>query len=78
VDRKRLDWEQPMVSVLPDFRLHDAYAGTWVNARDLLTHRAGFPAFFGDLFDHLGYGSANVLRRIRYLKPATSLRDRAA
>lgn len=78
VDRKRLGWEQPMVSVLPDFRLHDAYAGTWVNARDLLTHRAGFPAFFGDLFDHLGYGDADVLRRIRYVKPATSFRDRAA
>jgi hypothetical protein len=42
-----------MVSVLPDFRLHDAYAGTCVYARDLLTHRAGFLAFFGDLFDHL-------------------------
>jgi flagellar capping protein FliD len=42
-----------MVSVLPAFRLHDAYAGQWVNARDLLSHRAGFPAFFGDLFDQL-------------------------
>jgi CubicO group peptidase (beta-lactamase class C family) len=78
VDRKRLGWEQPMVSVLPGFRLADGYAGTWVNARDLLTHRAGFPAFFGDLFDHLGYDRADVLRRIRYVKPATSFRDRAA
>ena len=78
VDRKKLGWEQPMVSVLPDFRLHDAYAGQWVNARDLLTHRAGFPAFFGDLFDHLGYDRADVLRRIRYVKPASSFRDRPA
>nr|WP_286194863.1 serine hydrolase [Synechococcus sp. CCY 0621] len=78
VDRRKLDWEQPMVSLLPDFRLHDAYAGRWVNARDLLTHRAGFPAFFGDLFDHLGYGDADVLLRIRYVEPATSFRDRPA
>jgi CubicO group peptidase (beta-lactamase class C family) len=78
VDRRRLAWEQPMVSVLPAFRLHDAYAGRWVNARDLLSHRAGFPAFFGDLFDHLGYGRADVLRRIRYVQPATSFRDRPA
>lgn len=78
VDRRTLAWEQPMVSLLPDFRLHDAYAGRWVNARDLLTHRAGFPAFFGDLFDHLGYGDADVLRRIRYVEPATSFRDRPA
>ncbi|MCP9791879.1 serine hydrolase [Vulcanococcus limneticus Candia 3F8] len=78
VDRKKLGWEQPMVSLLPGFRLQDAYAGQWVNARDLLSHRAGFPAFFGDLFDHLGYGDADVLRRIRYVEPATSFRDRPA
>jgi CubicO group peptidase (beta-lactamase class C family) len=78
VDRRRLGWEQPMVAVLPEFRLADAYAGQWVNARDLLTHRAGFPAFFGDLFDHLGYGRGDVLRRIRYVQPASSFRDRAA
>ncbi|MFM7676084.1 MAG: serine hydrolase [Synechococcus sp.] len=78
VDRKKLAWEQPMVAVLPEFRLADAYAGQWVNARDLLTHRAGFPAFFGDLFDQLGYDRADVLRRIRYVKPATSFRDRPA
>jgi CubicO group peptidase (beta-lactamase class C family) len=78
VDRQRLTWEQPMVSLLPDFKLHDAYAGRWVNARDLLVHRAGFPAFFGDLFDHLGYGDADVLRRIRFVEPATSFRDRPA
>jgi CubicO group peptidase (beta-lactamase class C family) len=78
VDRKRLGWEQPMVSVLLDFHLDDAYAGRWVNARDLLTHRAGFPAFFGDLFDHLGYDRADVLHRIRHVKPATSFRDRPA
>ncbi len=78
VDRRKLAWEQPMVSLLPDFRLHDAYAGRWVNARDLLVHRAGFPAFFGDLFDHLGYGGTDVLRRVRYVEPATSFRDRPA
>jgi CubicO group peptidase (beta-lactamase class C family) len=78
VDRKQLRWEQPMVSRLPAFRLADAYAGQWVNARDLLTHRAGFPPFFGDLFDHLGYSSVDVLRRIRYVQPATSFRDRPA
>ncbi len=78
VDRKRLTWEQPMLPLLPGFRLHDAYAGQWVNARDLLSHRAGFPTFFGDLFDHLGYDRADVLRRIRYVKPASSFRDRPA
>jgi len=42
VDRKQLAWEQPMVELLPNVRLQDAYAGQWVNVRDLLSHRAGF------------------------------------
>lgn len=42
VDRRKLGWEQPMLSLLPGFRLHDADAGQWLNARDLLSHRAGF------------------------------------
>jgi CubicO group peptidase (beta-lactamase class C family) len=78
VDRRQLGWDQPMVSLLPGFRLADAYAGRWVNARDLLTHRAGFPAFFGDLFDHLGYDRADVLQRIRHVRPASSFRERPA
>ncbi|MFO8237747.1 MAG: serine hydrolase [Prochlorococcaceae cyanobacterium] len=75
-DRKQLGWDQPMVSLLPEFSLADA--GRWVNARDLLSHRAGFPAFFGDLFDHLGYDRADVLHRIRYVQPASSFRERPA
>lgn len=78
VDRNQLGWDQPLVTVLPEFRLADAYAGRWVNARDLLVHRAGFPAFFGDLFDHLGDDRAEVLHRIRHVQPASSFRERPA
>jgi CubicO group peptidase (beta-lactamase class C family) len=53
--------------VLPEIRLADAYAGRLVTARDLVVHRAGFPAFFGDLFDHLGDDRAEVLHRNRHV-----------
>lgn len=75
VDTDKLKWEQPARKVLPDFKLEDTYATEWVNARDLLTHRAGFPGFFGDLFDRLGHPEGNVLHRIRFVEPAYSFRD---
>lgn len=75
VDGGKLAWDQPASQVLPSFAMHDDYATEWVNMRDFLVHRAGFPAFFGDLFDHLGYSRADIIHRIRFVKPAYSFRD---
>lgn len=75
VDEGKLKWEQPAAEVLPSFTMHEAYATRWVNARDFLVHRAGFPGFFGDLFDHLGYSRPDIIHRIRFVKPGYSFRD---
>ncbi|MBE2180691.1 MAG: serine hydrolase [Chthoniobacterales bacterium] len=75
VDEGKLQWEQPAAEVLPSFAMHEAYATRWVNARDFLVHRAGFPGFFGDLFDHLGYSRPDIIHRIRFVKPGYSFRD---
>lgn len=75
VDEGKLQWDRPAAEVLPGFAMHDAYATQWVNVRDFLVHRAGFPGFFGDLFDHLGYSRPDIIHRIRFVKPAYSFRD---
>lgn len=75
VDEGKLRWEQPASEVLPSFAMHEAYATKWVNVRDFLVHRAGFPGFFGDLFDHLGYSRPDIIHRIRFVKPGYSFRD---
>lgn len=75
VDEGKLRWDQPAAEVLPSFAMHEAYATRWVNARDFLVHRAGFPGFFGDLFDHLGYSRPDIIHRIRFVKPGYSFRD---
>lgn len=75
VDEERLTWDRPASEVLPSFAMHEAYATQWVNIRDFLVHRAGFPLFFGNLFDHLGYSRPDIIHRIRFVQPGYSFRD---
>ena len=59
----------------PQFALKEPYATRYTTSRDLLAHRTGLPSFGGDLLGKLGYSSAEILQRIRYIEPATSFRN---
>ena len=71
VDEGTLGWDRPLHLVL-----QDGYAGDHVTLRDLLSHRAGFPAFQGDIFDKLGYSREEVVRRMQF-QPMEGFRDQA-
>jgi CubicO group peptidase (beta-lactamase class C family) len=64
---------------MPSFQLSDPYATREMTVRDLLCHRSGLPAYGGDLLS-FAYDRprAEILRRLHYLKPATSFRNRYA
>ncbi len=74
VDDKKLSWDDPVVKHLPWFQLSDPYLTREITVRDLLTHRAGL----GNA-DYLWYGQETepreILRRVRLLTPAYSLRS---
>lgn len=74
VDEKKIRWDDPVTKYLPDFQLYDPYVTREVTVRDLLTHRAGL----GNA-DFLWYEQENsrkeILFRLRYLKPQTSMRS---
>lgn len=75
VDEGLLSWDQPVIDVLPQFRLWDQYATVNVTIRDLLTHRTGMPRH-----ELVWYNSKmtrdEMLRRIRYLQPSSDIRAR--
>lgn len=77
VDEGKVDWDDPVIDHLPQMQLHDEYATRHVTPRDFLAHRSGLPAFTGDLLEKQGYDRAEILRRLRYLKPACSFREQA-
>ncbi len=75
VDAGKIAWDQPVSEVLPGFEMATPYTTKWMHSRDLLTHRAGFEGFFGDIFDHLGFERADILPRLRHAEPGYSFRD---
>lgn len=75
VDEGRVEWDQPVIDILPEFRLWDQYATTSLTLRDLLTHRSGMPRH-----EFVWYNSkmtkSEMLKRIRYLQPSYEIRER--
>jgi CubicO group peptidase (beta-lactamase class C family) len=68
-DEGKLDWDAPVRTYLPAFRMHDVVASERMTPRDLVTHRSGLPrhdmVWYGsllsrqELFDHLRYLESN-------------------
>ena len=75
VDEGKLKWDDPATKYLPGFQVFDPLTTREMTVRDLLTHRIGLER--GDqLWYATEYDRAEVLRRIRYLKPSSSLRSK--
>jgi CubicO group peptidase (beta-lactamase class C family) len=74
VDEGKLRWDDPVTRHLPGFQLADPYLTREVTVRDLVTHRAGLPnADFLWAFNDLD--SDEIIRRLRYVRPAYSFRS---
>jgi CubicO group peptidase (beta-lactamase class C family) len=67
-------WDDPLVAHVPEFVLADLWTTSQVTLRDLFAHRSGLADHAGDLLEDIGYGRAEVLRRLRYRQPASGLR----
>lgn len=75
VDEGRLAWDRPVTQYLPDFRMFNPVATELTTPRDLVTHRTGLPSH--DFLRKSTYlDRAELVRRIRYLRPNDSFRAR--
>ncbi|HYP52835.1 MAG TPA: serine hydrolase [Pyrinomonadaceae bacterium] len=76
VDEGKLRWDDPATKYLPGFQLFDPYATRELTVRDLLSHRSGLATFGGDLLWYeTTYTRDEILRRVRFLRPASSFRS---
>ena len=77
VDEGKLKWDDKVTKFLPWFQLFDPWVTNEFTIRDLLCHRSGLETFSGDLLWYeSSYSRDEIIRRARYLKPATSFRSR--
>jgi len=73
VDEAKLEWDKPVRTYLPSFKLYDAFASERMTPRDLLCHRSGLPRH-----DSVWYGSTftrkELFDRLQYLEPSKDFR----
>ncbi len=75
VDEGKLKWDDKVTEYLPGFQLYDPYVTREMMVRDLLTHRIGLER--GDqIWYATPYSREEVLRRVRFLAPSSSVRSR--
>jgi CubicO group peptidase (beta-lactamase class C family) len=77
VEEGELGWDDRVIDHLPDFRMYDPWVTREMTVRDLLVHRSGLGRGQGDLMfvPSTEISRADMVRRIRFLKPATSFRS---
>ncbi len=77
VDEGKLTWDTKVSDVLPGFKMYDPYVSAEMTVRDLLVHRSGLGLGAGDLlfYPPTTLSSADIVERLRYIKPATSFRS---
>jgi CubicO group peptidase (beta-lactamase class C family) len=77
VDQGRIGWDDKVIDHLPWFQMYDPWVTREITIRDLLVHRSGLGLGAGDLLmvPRTNLSRAESVRRLRYIKPATSFRS---
>lgn len=77
VEEGKLEWDAPVVNYLPQFMMWDSWVTRQITVRDLLVHRSGLGLGAGDLlwWPPTTYSPQEIMRRLRYIEPATSFRS---
>ena len=77
VEEGKIAWDSPVIDYLPWFQMWDPYVTRELTVRDLLVHRSGLGLGAGDLlwWPPSTYDRKEIMRRLRYIRPATSFRS---
>ncbi len=76
VDGGKLQWDVPLRTYIPWFKLYDSFASEHLSPRDLVTHRSGLPRHDLVWYNNYTAGREEFVRRLAYLKPSADLREK--
>ncbi|MBC7996532.1 MAG: serine hydrolase, partial [Leptolyngbya sp.] len=74
VGEKIVSWNSKISDLDPGFALSEPWVTDNLTIGDLYSHRSGLPKHAGDILEDIGYSQAEVLHRLRYQKPSSSMR----
>ena len=75
VSDRAVVWDARITDIDPEFQLAEPYPTAHVTVRDLFAHRSGLSGNAGNDLEALGFTRDEIMRRLRYLKPASSFRS---
>ncbi|NNL15691.1 MAG: serine hydrolase [Flavobacteriaceae bacterium] len=79
VDEGKINWDDKVKEYLPYFELYAPYVTDNFTIRDLLTHRSGLKDVSGGtLWYHSDYSREEIIKRLKYLEPESSYREKPA
>lgn len=76
VSEGKVKWESRISDLDPSFEMQDPWVTRELTVKDLLAHRSGLPEHAGDILEDIGYDRAQVLYRLRFQNPESSLRSK--
>ncbi|MHC4709874.1 MAG: serine hydrolase [Planctomycetota bacterium] len=74
VDEGKLDWDEPLRTYLPEFRLSDPMTTERITPRDLVTHRSGLPRHDLLWYNNNDPTRAEMVARMAHLELTEDLR----
>jgi len=76
VDEGKLDWDKPVTTFLPGFRLYDRVATEQLTPRDMVSHRSGLPRHDLSWYNATELSRKELVERLPYMEPTYPLRSR--
>lgn len=76
VDEGLINWDDPVIKYIPEFRLKDQHATHRITIRDLVTHRSGLPGHEALWYNNSNISRAEIVSRLQYLEPSYDLREK--
>ena len=75
VESGRMNWSDPVVRYVPDFRMSDPWITREFTLTDALAQRSGLSEKWGQDLATLGYDRSEPIHALRYVQPITSFRS---
>ena len=75
VDEGKINWDDPVITYIPEFRLMDQYTTHHITIRDLVAHRSGI-ARHDMLWFNSEFTRFDVIKSLQYLEPGCKLREK--
>lgn len=74
VDAGKLEWDKPVVDVVPEFKVADSLVNREITIRDMLCHRTGLPEHFL-LYDIFPSDRERLVKSLQYTQPSLGFRQ---